>query len=156
MSTFVVTGQRELQLRLRALGKVPRDILQETGLRAVREAKILVPRRTGNLGRTIRIGALTDSYVEVTAGGTREVGYAAAVEFGSKPHPIFPKRRKALAWGGGRTLGGRLRAGARPEFFAKRVDHPGTRARPYLTPGLERALTIVGLSGLVERWNRAA
>lgn len=71
---FTITGQKELTRRLTAIGKAPGDILRDVGLHAVREAKILVPRRTGNLGRTIRIGKLTDTYVEVKAGGTSNVG----------------------------------------------------------------------------------
>lgn len=153
---FTITGERELMRRLDALGKFPGDLMRETGLTAVREAKTLVPRRTGNLGRTIRIGTISDSHVEVRAGGTREVGYAAAVEFGTRPHVILPRNRRALAWGGARTLGGRLRSGARATNFATRVNHPGTRPKPYLIPGFEKALKLVGLDGLIRRWNEAA
>jgi hypothetical protein len=155
-ATFTVTGQRELDRRLTAIGKAPRDILRDVGLHAVREAKILVPRRTGNLGRTIRIGSMTDSYVEVKAGGVSQVGYAAAVEFGSKAHIIVPRTASVLAWGGPRTLGGRVRAGGKPTHFARRVRHPGSRPKPYLIPGFEKALKLVGLDGLVRRWNAAA
>jgi hypothetical protein len=155
-TTFTITGQAELTRRLTAIGQAPVDILRDTGLHAVREAKLLVPRRTGNLGRTIRIGALTPTYVEVKAGGTSQVGYAAAVEFGSRAHVIVPRVASVLAWGGPRTLGGRLRAGGRPTNFARRVNHPGSRARPYLIPGLEKALQITGLDRLVAKWNGAA
>ncbi len=155
-TTFTITGQRELQARLTALGKAPHDMLRDVGLQAVREAKILVPRRTGNLGRTIRIGSLTDTAVEVRAGGQLNVGYAAAVEFGSRAHVIVPRNATVLAWGGARTLGGRLRSGAKPTNFARRVNHPGTRAKPFLIPGLHKALQLVGLDGFVKRWNEAA
>lgn len=154
--SFTVTGQKQLAARLDAIGKFPADMLRETGLRGVAEAKRIVPRRTGNLGRTIRISSLTANHVEVAAGGTRNVGYAAAVEFGTKPHVILPRRRKALAWGGGRTLAGRLRAGAVATNFARRVNHPGTRAQPFLIPGLEKAIKFVGLDGVIERWNSGA
>lgn len=157
MSTnFVVTGERELNARLSALGQAPRDMLRDVGLNAVREAKILVHRRTGNLGRTIRIGELSDTYVEVRAGGLGKVGYAAAMEFGTRAHVIVPVRAKALAWGGPRTLGGRVRSGGAPTHFARRVRHPGTRPFPYLIPGLQKALAIVGIDKLVQRWNEAA
>jgi len=155
-TTFTLQGGPELQRRLTAIGEAPKDILRNVGLHAVREAKILVPRRTGNLGRTIRIGTLTPSYVEVQAGGTSQVGYAAAVEFGSRAHVIVPRQASVLAWGGERTLGGRLRAGSRPTHFARRVNHPGTRAKPFLIPGLQKALQLVGLGDLVKRWNGAA
>jgi hypothetical protein len=155
-TTFTITGQRQLQARLDAIGKAPREMLREVGLIAVREAKGIVPRRTGNLGRTIRIGSLTDTHVEVKAGGQLNVGYAAAVEFGSRPHVIRPRNRKVLAWGGARTLGGRVRAGSRATHFARVVNHPGTRAKPFLIPAFSHALDRVGLSMIVREWNEAA
>ena len=156
MTTFVLQGGPQLMRRLTAMGEAPQDMLRNTGLRAVREAKILVPRKTGNLGRTIRIGGLSRTSVEVKAGGTTQVGYAAAVELGTRPHVIRPRRRKALAWGGARTLAGGLRAGARATNFATRVNHPGTRPHPFLIPGFEKALQAIGLDDLVKRWNQAA
>lgn len=156
MTQFRIIGEAGLKRRLTAIGQAPKELLRDVGLHAVREAKILVPRRTGNLGRTIRIGSLTENHVEVKAGGALNVGYAAAVEFGSRAHVIVPRAAKVLAWGGGRTLGGRLRAGARATNFARRVNHPGTRARPFLIPGFEKALKLTGLDKLVAAWNRAA
>jgi len=154
-ATFRLDGERELRRRLVAVGQAPKGILRDIGVGAVREAKLIVPRRTGNLGRTIRIGSVTNDHVEVVAGGTRGVGYAAAVEFGSRPHIIVPRNAKVLAWGGARTLGGRLRKGSKASHFARRVNHPGSRARPYLIPGFEKALRSVGLGSLIDRWNRA-
>ena len=155
-TTFTVTGGKQLEARFRAMGQVPKVMLGNIGIRGVREAKLLVPRRTGNLGRTIRIGARTDRYVEVKAGGQRNVGYAAAVEFGTGRHVIVPRKAKALAWGGGRTLGGRLRKGQQADHFARRVNHPGTKAQPYLRPGLQKALQQLGLDDIVKAWNGAA
>ena len=155
-TTFTIQGGKQLEARLRALGRAPDDMLREVGVRAVAEAKALVPRKTGNLGRTIRLGPRSSTHVEVKAGGQQDVGYAAAVEFGSRPHVIRPRRAKVLAWGGPRTLGGRLRAGGSPTNFARSVNHPGTRAQPYLIPGFEKALRMVGLGALIDAWNRAA
>ncbi len=154
-------GMSELQRRLQALsrGEVTRPTLQAFGLLAVQRSKELVPRRTGNLDRTIRVGEVdvNNARVTVLAGGRRNVGYAAAVEYGTRPHVIFPRKRKALAWGGARRLSGSLRSGARPTHFAKRVNHPGTRAKPYLRPGAQRALQEVGLANVVVKvWNEAA
>lgn len=152
---LTLTGDKALQARLSALSKAPPEMLREIAIRGVAEAKHMVPRRTGNLGRTIRIGSVSRSAVEIRAGGTESVGYAAAVELGSRAHVILPKRRKALAWGGSRTLGGRLRSGSQATNFAKRVNHPGTKAQPFLRPGLAKALSIVGLGDLVKIWNKA-
>lgn len=156
MTTFVLSGGKQLQARLNALGQAPQGMLRQVGIEAVAQAKIRVPRRTGNLGRTIRIGSISESHIEVRAGGQLNVGYAAAVERGSRPHVILPKRRKVLAWGGARTLAGNVRTGARATSFAAKVNHPGSKAQPYLIPGFQDALRIVGLDFLVDRWNKAA
>jgi hypothetical protein len=133
--SFTLQGGPELQRRLHAIGGTPKVILGNLGIRAVREAKLIVPRRTGR---------------------ALKVGYAAYVEYGTGAHDIIPRQRKALAWGGERTLGGRLRAGSRATHFAKRVHHPGTKPHPFLVPGLMLALKAIGLDDMVKRWNGAA
>lgn len=155
-TTITLVGGPALERRLKALGKAPAATLKEIGVRGVAEAKRLVPRRTANLQRTIRVSAITDRYVEVSAGGSAASGYAAAVEYGTKPHVIVPRNRKALAWGGARTLGGRLRSGASPTHFARRVRHPGTKAKPYLRPGMQKALDQVGVGEVIKLWDGAA
>ena len=55
---------------------------------------------------------------------TSNVKYAIIVEKGSKPHIIRPKNKKALYWEGAK----------RP---VKLVNHPGSRAKPYLIPAFE-------------------
>ena len=47
--------------------------------------------------------------------------YAPYVEFGTKPHVITPKNRKMLAF----KVNGKV-------IFAKKVNHPGTRAYNYM------------------------
>ena len=75
--TDVLTGDEELARRLRALatGKADQRILGEFGLLAVRFAKDLVRRKTGNLGRTIRVGNIdvAGQSVSVYAGGSNNV-----------------------------------------------------------------------------------
>lgn len=156
MSTFTLQGGKQLDARLKAIGRAPKGLLREVAIRGTAEAKALVPRKTGNLGRTIRIGTVTDTYAEIRAGGALNVGYAGAVEYGSRPHVILPKRRKALAWGGSRTLAGGLRSGSSATNFARRVNHPGTKPQPFLIPGMRRALERVGLGAIVKAWDEAA
>ena len=55
---------------------------------------------------------------------TSNVKYAVIVEKGSKPHIIRPKNKKALYWEGAK----------RP---VKMVNHPGSRAKPFLIPAFE-------------------
>jgi len=155
MSAWVIQGSDKLIARLRAVADTE-HMMREVALESVASAKNLVPRRTGNLARTIRVQRVTKDYLEIAAGGRREVGYAAAVEFGSKAHTIVPRKAKVLAWGGARTLGGRLRKGAKAEFFAAKVKHPGSRPRPYLVPGLEFGVAKVALRSIIDAWNRGA
>lgn len=55
-----------------------------------------------------------------------DVKYAPYVEFGTKPHVITPKNKKFLVFkSGGRTV------------FAKKVNHPGTRAYNYMRDAFE-------------------
>lgn len=148
-----VEGVPELKRRLRAIGDTE-GLLRMLQLAAVAEAKRLVPRKTGHLGRSIVPGDIDrdSAIVKATA------NYAAHVEFGTRPHVILPRHARALAWptGGGRRLSGRARRGAQMAF-AKRVRHPGTRPQPYLVPGAVAALRKGGFRALVvERWNRAA
>ena len=55
---------------------------------------------------------------------TSNVKYAVIVEKGSKAHIIRPKNKKALYWKGA----------SRP---VKLVNHPGSKAKPYLEPAFE-------------------
>ena len=154
-----IRGADNLQARIDALraGREHRKMMGLLALAATDEAKALVPKKTGNLYRTIRTGNITDKSAQIKAGGDGTVGYAAHVEFGTKPHTILPVRAKALAWGGARRLSGNLKSGARPEFFAARVEHPGTSPQPYLVPGAKRALERGGLrDAVIKTWNEAA
>jgi hypothetical protein len=146
-------------------------MMRTLGLAAVEEAKRIVPRATGNLGRTIRAEDATERSVRVVAGGTENVGYAAYVEkgtgiYGARHRPIVPVRARMLAWqtgeggaggpnlrlsGNRRVLGGQARGGW---AFAKSVK--GRPATPYLVPGAKRAMQRGGLKeAVIEVWNEA-
>jgi len=86
------------------------------------------PRRTGRMAGLIgprRLQSDFGRYLEGGAGvnvaSTRAKGYAQFVSSGTRPHVILPKRGKALRF----VIAGRT-------VFARRVNHPGTRANPYL------------------------
>lgn len=161
-------GADKLAARLRAIERSPGVMVRRIVIRGVANAKRRVPHKTRNLSRTIRPGRITETTGEVIAGGVNKVGYAAAVEKGTRPHIIRPKagrrgkngRPASLAWGGPRSLGGRLRVSggltASPTHFAREVHHPGTRAQPYLVPGLQEAVRDEGTTAVVELWNGAA
>lgn len=52
----------------------------------------------------------------------KKVNYALFVHFGSKPHVILPKKKKALRW-----------AGLGAFVFAGRVNHSGYKGDPFMT-----------------------
>lgn len=80
-----------------------------------------VPRRTGNLYKSIVARVLTDAEAVV---GTNVV-YARAVHDGRPPMVIRPAKKKALYWQGA----------AHP---VKAVRHPGIKPNPYLARAAER------------------
>lgn len=147
-----IKGIPQLRARFEAIKPSP-DLMRALALTAVREQKLLVPRRTGNLGRSIGIGSVGPTFAETIA----TANYAAFVELGTKPHTIVPRNRKALrfAVGGGATLAGRPRSGS-SVVFAKKVNHPGTKPHPFMVPGAEKAVRELGVEPIVKRWNDAA
>jgi hypothetical protein len=151
---MAVKGLAQLLSRFNAIKPNP-QMMRTLALTAVREQKIEVPRRTGNLGRSIRIGRVTPTEAETIAGAS----YAIYVHEGTRAHDIRPKNRKALAFpadSGSATLGGRVRKGGKVRF-AKRVRHPGTKANPFMLRGAKKAIESTGFAKFViERWNRAA
>jgi hypothetical protein len=78
--------------------------------------------RTGNLQRSITWYMPTDTSARIIA----QADYAKYVEFGTKPHAILPKRRKALKI-------------PTPEgyIFRKKVNHPGSKPYPYFFANLQ-------------------
>jgi hypothetical protein len=151
-----VQGLNALQRRLAAISgpKSGERIMRLIGTAAVRESKLLVARKTGNLGRSIHVEGVTETSAKLVAAES----YAAYVEFGTRPHEITPNAKKALrfaASASGRRLTGSPRVGA-AVVFAKRVHHPGTKAQPFLLPGAQKAVSQVGTSVIVKAWNDAS
>ena len=151
-----IQGLGALNRRMAALqGPLGVKVTRQLGLSTVREAKLLVHRKTGNLGRSIRIQSVTEHSAVVVAGAR----YASYVEFGTRAHEITPRARQALRFAAspaGRRLSGAPRKGA-AVVFAKRVHHPGTKPYPFLVPGAKRAIAGSGLKDVViDVWNSAA
>ena len=100
-------------------------VLNNTGFNIEAQAKINLDRNksvvTGHLRRgiTTKIG---DMEVIVH---TSNIKYARGVEFGTRPHIIKAKNKKALYWKGA-------------SHPVKSVRHPGSKAKPYLIPAFEK------------------
>ena len=71
----------------------------------------------------------------VSVGNSPLIAYARYVYYGTKPHTISPKRKKALKT---------------PYGVFKKVNHPGTRSNKYLDLALERLVSSGRLERLLE------
>ena len=150
---MAVKGLSQLLSRFSAI-QPNAKLMRNLALQAVREQKLQTERfrKTGNLGRSIMVGVVTDKYAETKA----TANYAAAVELGTRPHIIRPRNKKALAFApAGRRLSGSPRTGS-SVVFAKKVNHPGTKAQPYMVPGATKAVRELGADFVVKAWNDAA
>jgi len=68
-----------------------------------------------------RTGVLRESIIAVDNRVIAKAPYAPFVEFGTKPHVIRPKKKKALAF---ETENGK-------EVVVKKVNHPGSKPYPF-------------------------
>ena len=111
-----------------------RMLVNKITRQTLNRSAVLCPVDTGRLraSGSMRIaerGSAVVGQVEYTA------SYAAAVHNGTRPHVIVPRRGRYLRFQvGGRTV------------YARRVQHPGTPARPYLATAL---VEVAGRAGFV-------
>lgn len=106
----------------RSIRGASRAELDTTSRQVVNRAKILAPVDTGRLRASIRVERrrLLSLRSVYTIGS--DVSYAPMVHDGTRPHQIRPKNPGGVL---------RFRMGGRV-VYAKVVNHPGTRARPFL------------------------
>ena len=102
-------------------------LLSNTGMKIEASAKDNITKnksvKTGHLRRGI---ANFRRGMTVTV-HTSNIKYAIMVEKGTRSHIIKPKNAKALYWKGA----------AHP---VKKVNHPGSKAKPYLIPAFEKEI----------------
>lgn len=71
-----------------------------------------------------------------------DANYAAHVEFGTRPHLIFPKIKPVLAWRTYTTTGKKGQQLKRARFtgwaYARFVRHPGTKPQPFFFKAFEK------------------
>ncbi|OCS21489.1 hypothetical protein CFVI97532_09470, partial [Campylobacter fetus subsp. venerealis cfvi97/532] len=109
-----------------------KKFLFRVGDETVGVAKGIAPYKTGNLKKDIVVINVDDK--SVTIGNTTLVPYAKFVHYGTKPHIIRVKKAKGLA---------NKKAGL---YFGKQVNHPGTKAQPYLENALDNYIKSGGFS----------
>lgn len=129
--TISVQGTAALEEALKQLGSDAKKALR-TGVRkgAVliqKDAQSRIHSEHGDLAKSIRVGVRVkpaDGAVIATIAATKKMRYIANfVEFGTKPHEIKAKNKKAL----------KLRDGREVES----VMHPGAKAKPFLRPAAD-------------------
>lgn len=92
---------------------------------AVRKAKGRVAKKTTTLQGSIQMRQAQQRGDRVVGlWGSFNVNYALYVEEGTDPHVILPSAKKALWWPG-------------LDHPVKSVNHPGTKAQPYLIPSAD-------------------
>lgn len=107
-----------------------KSLLTKASVIVERKAKQICTRKTGTLARSI-----THEVEERMARIGTNLKYGPHVEFGTKPHEISAKDKQALYWPGA-------------EHPVRRVQHPGSKEKPYLRPALEQSRKEVeGLIG---------
>lgn len=124
-SVTINTRQYERGLR-RVLGGMSDDVktaVDRTGTDVQNEARRRAAVDTGRLRSSI-VSRSTNTGRSVGYAVGTNVKYAADVENGTPPHVIVPKNGKALYWPGARHP-------------VAKVNHPGTRAQPFLRPAIE-------------------
>ncbi|MEB4590494.1 HK97-gp10 family putative phage morphogenesis protein [Candidatus Thiothrix sp. Deng01] len=135
-----IQGDRALTQALDGLqAKISKRIVRQSARAGAavfaKRARALAPRDTSQLSKSIRtkqkpfanrMGFNTWVYVDSRA------WYAHMVEFGTQPHAIQPRNKKALSFGGKMYRG---------------VMHPGAAAKPFMRPaaneGAAEAFTAV-------------
>lgn len=105
-----------------------------TGLRrAQARARILAPVDTGRLRSDIRF-EITNRALGVTGRLFCTVSYADAVHDGTRPHVIRPRRPDGVL---------RFRVGGQV-VYARFVNHPGMRGRPFLSMAMHQVGPSMG------------
>jgi len=95
-----------LENEAKALINSIRESISQTGIRV----------QSNRLADSIKYEKTGDLEIRIFADDT-EVPYFKYLEYGTRPHDIFPRYRKSLKFdSGGKSI------------FAKRVHHPGTKA----------------------------
>jgi hypothetical protein len=114
-----IAGINQLTAAFEQSPEIASPILQ----RALSASQAILAKNTTKATVPWRSGFLTQTFKAEMAGLILRwfptASYAQFVEFGTKPHDIFPKNAKALYWPGA-------------EHPVKMVHHPGTKANDYM------------------------
>ena len=125
--TVYIKGDDRVMAMLHRLRDLHIALLEELQDRIYEKARRNVPVRTGLLRSSIEKGGFGD-FLYVSMGNPRAY-YAPYVEYGTRPHMIYPRRAQALRF----EIRGKI-------VFAKYVRHPGTKPQYVMRRSAEEAL----------------
>jgi HK97 gp10 family phage protein len=159
-------GKSQVLGALRALDfegkKNVEEVVRLTARNVRRAAKAKAPVKSGRFRRSIGAKFSPDGLTaEVAAWRRGRQGphpLSHIFEFGTAPHKIKPKNRKALAFHGGAQQGPGAEMGPEQATVRRSVQHPGTPATPFLFPAFEenRADYVRNLREAIGRAGREA
>lgn len=110
-------------------------LVNQLARRVTNSAKQRTPVNTGNLRNSIHQEPVRVTGSVVSFSVVADADYASYVHDGTRPHVIYPKNAKVLAFSAGGTM-----------VFASKVNHPGTKARPFLRNALEAEAPRLGFA----------
>lgn len=101
---------------------VKTEIMLKSANVFIQTIQFLAPRDTGEYASSWVVQKVDANSVTI---GTPHGDLAIYLEYGTAPHPIFPKNKKALHWVDGSG-----------DHFALYVRHPGFPAMPHIRPAM--------------------
>lgn len=126
--TAAITGVPEVRRELQRIASLAREALARTAVQVEDYIE-------AEAGKHNRQGRLVSSIYKRPIAGGWEIGHdprvaphAVFVHWGTRPHVIRPKHKKALRWAGGGAFS-----------FAKRVRHPGYKGDAWMVRAAGRA-----------------
>ena len=129
--TIDLTGIEGIRAQFAKLGNAPQQALAVT-------AEKVEDYVQSQIGKHAKTGKLEQSLGKTRIPGGWEIGhdsrtapYARFVHDGTKPHLIFPSKKKALRWAGGGLF-----------HFAKVVHHPGNKPDKWMDRAAAQAPII--------------
>ncbi|MHC1624033.1 MAG: HK97-gp10 family putative phage morphogenesis protein [Candidatus Methanospirareceae archaeon] len=122
-----ITGDQKVVALLDKLRNLHIVLLEDLQDRIYEAARKNVPVRTGLLRSSIEKGGF-GNVLYVSMGNARAY-YAPFVEYGTRPHVIYPRRAQALRF----EVRGQV-------IFAKYVRHPGSKPRHVMRRSTEEVL----------------
>lgn len=124
-----IAGDQAVRDRLLRIGSSPRKVLDQTAVDVedyIRD-EAAKHQRTGALVSSVYKRRITDGWE--LGHDPRRAPHAVFVHWGTRPHKIRPRHKKALRWP----------SGGAGFVFARGANHPGYRGDPWLTRAAARA-----------------